>query len=357
MHYFCTNHFKEFLLMGTHTFSKIFSVVFFLYFCNTVSAVQNIHNFNFTDTEGHTYNLYNDFLQQGKTVVIKFFFTTCPPCIAITPAWQDLYEEWGSGQNDVEFLEVSILVSDTNAKVKAFKNSYGLTMHGIGWDGNAQAIIGPFQDGNYGAWWGTPAFAVIAPSGALSYSVQFTNLDAAIAATGAQKPSGVPDPSIYKMDLNTYGLQVPDSHYELYLSSEANPNARYPLFRDSTGFYRFSYPTQQYPELEAPVIKFKSLAPAYTQDVSGVDLLKIIRHILGIETLDQQWKTIAADTNGDGKINVNDVTLLRKVQLGILTDFPNRPSYISIPEMIELPSTPGQEFQLNINIIKIGNVN
>ncbi|MEZ4911443.1 MAG: redoxin domain-containing protein [Saprospiraceae bacterium] len=318
----------------------------------------NIHNFTFTDTDNHSYNLYNDFLNQGKTVVIKFFFTTCPPCIAITPAWQDKYEEWGSGQYDVEFIEVSILVSDTNPKVKAFKNSYGLTMLGVGWDGNANAIIEPFQDGNYGSWWGTPAFAVISPSGELNYSVQFTNLDAAIQATGATKPSGVPDPTIYKFELNTYGLQIPDDHYRLNLESALNSDQKYPLFRDSTGSYRFSYPSSQYPELIAPIITFESLGPAYTNAVSGLDLVLITRHILGIEPFDADRKLKAADATADGRVNVTDLSTLRKVQLGILTSLPNSPSYIFEPETIELQTlSPGNEILLNFSIIKIGNVN
>lgn len=318
----------------------------------------NIHNFTFTDTEGHSHNLYNDYLSQGKTVVIKFFFTTCPPCIAITPAWQDKYEEWGSGQHDVEFLEVSILVSDTNAKVKAFKNNYGLTMLGVGWDGNASAIIGPFQDGNYGAWWGTPAFAVVSPSGNLNYSVQFNNLDAAILATGAVKPSNVPDPTIYKLNLNTYGLQIPDDHYRLNLVSAINADQKYPLFRDSTGSYRFSYPSPQYPELSAPVITFESLGPAYTPALSGLDLVLIIRHILLIESLVGDHKLRGADATADGKINVTDVSTLRKLQLGILTSLPNSPSYVSFPESISIQDfNPGHEISLNFSIVKIGNVN
>ena len=66
-----------------------------------------MHNFTVTDSQGNTHNLYTSYLDQGKTVVIKFFFTTCPPCIAISPQWQDKYEAWGSGNNDVEFLDAS----------------------------------------------------------------------------------------------------------------------------------------------------------------------------------------------------------------------------------------------------------
>ena len=74
-----------------------------------------------------------------------FLYNVSLLCIAINSAWQDLYEEWGSGQNDVEFLEVSILVSDTNAKVKPSKNSYGLTMHGIGWDEMLKQLLVLFK--------------------------------------------------------------------------------------------------------------------------------------------------------------------------------------------------------------------
>ena len=41
-------------------------------------------DFTVTDVHGEIYNLFS-ILDSGKHVIIDFFFTTCPPCIASVP--------------------------------------------------------------------------------------------------------------------------------------------------------------------------------------------------------------------------------------------------------------------------------
>lgn len=38
-------------------------------------------DFTVTDIDGQVHHLYDDYLIHGKTVMIKIFFTTCPPVI------------------------------------------------------------------------------------------------------------------------------------------------------------------------------------------------------------------------------------------------------------------------------------
>ncbi len=59
--------------------------------------------------------------------------------------------------------------------------------------------------------------------------------------------------------------------------------------------------------------------------VSTIDLVLMHRDILKIEKLDDSCKVLAADVNGDNKINVKDLALTRLVILGWLTDFPIAP--------------------------------
>jgi len=65
----------------------------------------------------------------------------------------------------------------------------------------------------------------------------------------------------------------------------------------------------------------------YTNGVNTIDLIKIQRHILGLETLDTPYKRIAADINNDQKINSVDLVELRKLVLGIYTEFPQNDSW------------------------------
>jgi hypothetical protein len=57
--------------------------------------------------------------------------------------------------------------------------------------------------------------------------------------------------------------------------------------------------------------------------VSTLDLVHIQRHILGLATLDQPTKIIAADVDNNEKVTASDLVALRKVILGINSNFPN----------------------------------
>ena len=53
-------------------------------------------------------------LLKGKVIVVNFWATWCPPCIAEMPSFQKLYDDY---QNKVEFLFVA---NDDESKVKKF---------------------------------------------------------------------------------------------------------------------------------------------------------------------------------------------------------------------------------------------
>lgn len=57
--------------------------------------------------------------------------------------------------------------------------------------------------------------------------------------------------------------------------------------------------------------------------VNTLDIVKIQRHILGLEQLTNTYNLIAADANNDGQIKPSDLLTLRKLILGISTTFPN----------------------------------
>ncbi len=65
----------------------------------------------------------------------------------------------------------------------------------------------------------------------------------------------------------------------------------------------------------------------YLNGVSTIDLIKIQRHILGLESLDSPYKLIASDINNSGNINGIDLVELRKLILGIYQELPNNDSW------------------------------
>ena len=187
-------------------------------------------NFTVADSDGNEHNLYTDYLDQGKTVMLKLFFTTCPPCIMLAPSMEPFYQEWGAGENDVQFIELSTISTDTDDKVNTYKNAYGMTFPGVGFEGGSLSAIMPYTQGStFGQYGGTPLFVIIAPDKTVQYDVygngitgQFAALDAALLATGAMKPDTTPVDTM-QMDLLAPDFTVTDSEgiehtlYEDYL--------------------------------------------------------------------------------------------------------------------------------------------
>ncbi len=66
--------------------------------------------------------------------------------------------------------------------------------------------------------------------------------------------------------------------------------------------------------------------------VSTLDLVKIQRHILDLEHLDSPYKLLAADVNNSKTISSSDLTVLRKLILGINDKIENNTSWRFVPE-------------------------
>ena len=99
--------------------------------------------------------------------------------------------------------------------------------------------------------------------------------------------------------------------------------------------------------------------------VSTLDLVKIQKHLLGIEEFDSPYKRIAADANNNMDISATDLLELRKLILRITTTLPNNTSWRFVKADYVFPDPtdpwPFDEIsnldQLNFIGIKVGDVN
>ena len=74
--------------------------------------------------------------------------------------------------------------------------------------------------------------------------------------------------------------------------------------------------------------------------VSTIDLIKIQRHILGVDKIISPYKLVAADIDKSGAINGIDLIELRKLILGVYTDFPQNNSWRIIDATQDLGDNP-----------------
>lgn len=109
-----------------------------------------------------------------------------------------------------------------------------------------------------------------------------------------------------------------------------------------------------------------------SEGVTVVDLIRLARHLLGIENLDSPFQRIAADTDDDTLITFEDLSEMRALILGETNSFtnnswrfvdksynfpnPNEPFSPPFPETIPLLSLPGELNGLDFTGVKIGDL-
>ncbi|MBK9107979.1 MAG: redoxin domain-containing protein [Saprospiraceae bacterium] len=288
----------------------------------SVINAQKAPDFTITDFNSKTHKLYEDYLDKDKVIVIKFFFVGCPPCASIAPYVQSAYTRWGSGSGDVEFLQITTLSSDKNASVKSYHQSKGLTFPGVGSDGNSAQALSPYKSGNFGTWYGTPTFVVIAPNGDVDYNVNMSagnpyGLDTAI-ARAFRKVNGGGGGGGGTGCTNAFSVKTITSiQPESYLIVDyLNGN---PAIKMDSGSYNceFQLPQNLDGIYVLPYIGSKA------DPVSGVttgDIVRIQRHILKLDTLNNLQQKIA-DVNNSFSVTAADVSDIRKLILGVTSGF------------------------------------
>lgn len=170
---------------------NVFLPILCLLMCQLVNA-QTAPDFEVTDTHGNVHKLYEDYLNQGKTVMIDLFFVDCPPCNQIAPFIPALYEKWCEGGKDVEFFSITIQGGDDNDKIEGYAEQHGHTFPAISIEGGALEASAPYTNGEFGNFLGAPTFVVISPDRSMQYDIwdqpdqsTIDLLDVAIEATGA----------------------------------------------------------------------------------------------------------------------------------------------------------------------------
>ncbi|MEM9546022.1 MAG: redoxin domain-containing protein [Bacteroidota bacterium] len=337
---------------------RIIYTLSLLFTCSFISA-QTAPDFTVTDSDGTVHELYKDHLDKGQTVVLKLFFTSCPPCIALAPWMEEKYQLWGAGQYDVEFIELSTLNSDSNIDVANYKIQHGVTFPGVGADGGSVDAGQIYKTGTFGPYFGTPSLVIIAPDGTVEQGFSYDDFDTLIAATGAtgmDNGSGMEDPTTFTLNPTIESSTMPEKIK--YILKPANADTpTFDILSITGGNLTFVYPSAEFPEIENPVIAIEVDGPASDGSLRATDILELRKHILELEIFPESYQLVAADVNSDDKLSAVDLLELTKVILELEDEFPNEtPSWISIPNQIELSDDPGEVVNLNFQFIKIGNV-
>ena len=303
---------------------------------------QQAPDFTVTDASGNQHKLYEDYLDQERTVLIKVFFTTCPPCRSIASSMEIYYQEWGAGTGDVEFIELSNKSFDDDTRINNYKAEFGITFPSVGSDGGSLEALGPYQDGTYGPFTGTPLFVVIGPDGEVNFDVDGPNrweaLDEALYATGALKPgedttdNPTPDPDpviiegfVRSAQPGLNPLIAGIEGVEVFVIDENGVEYGRDTTSSSTGRYEIKLDSADVADnvLYVDVEKFQNP----TNGVSASDLVAIQKHLLGLESLQETTMLFASDANLNQSISATDLLFLKRLLLELEPHFSDGKSW------------------------------
>jgi thiol-disulfide isomerase/thioredoxin len=144
------------------------------------TALDTAINFTVKDVDGVTHRL-NDYLEQGKLVVMDFFTITCGPCVTYAPEINASYENFGCNGSNVVFLGINW--GANNQQVIEFCSTYGAFYPAVsGLDGNGNHVVADYLVLSY------PTVILIEPVGAISeqyiWPPSAQHLDSVIASYG-----------------------------------------------------------------------------------------------------------------------------------------------------------------------------
>ena len=197
------------------------------------------------------------------------------------------------------------------------------------------------------------------------------NWDYCTTYVSIQDPNNVCDPVVELADIEGYveteeNEMVGDVMMEV---TGGTTSSIPPHLTNNTGTYDFS----------VPVSNNYTVTPEKDNgdDANGVttfDLVKISRHILGVESLDSPYKIIAADANHSESVTTLDVVQIRRLILNITGEFeqntswrfvdkdfvfpdPANPFATVFPEIINFNNITEHELYADFIGVKIGDVN
>jgi peroxiredoxin len=136
-------------------------------FIGASAFAQTPPDFTVTDTDGNTLSLYSE-LAGGKTILLDFFFTTCPPCIANAGNIEHIYQEFGAGTPEFDIWGIND--RNSNAQIEAYKAQYDVTNPCVsGTEGGGDAVVNSYAS-TYN-FTGFPTYAVVCSDQSVTWDI------------------------------------------------------------------------------------------------------------------------------------------------------------------------------------------
>ena len=147
-------------------------ITFCSFFAVTGSFAQTAADFTITTTDGVTRNLYNA-LDQGKYVLLDFFYPSCQSCWFFAPTIEQSYQNHGAGSGNIEYWGINggnEIVDD--AAIIAYTQQYGvMNPCASGIEGNGKYVDSLYMT-TYGGF-AYPTYAIICPDRTVYWEINY----------------------------------------------------------------------------------------------------------------------------------------------------------------------------------------
>ena len=157
--------------------------LFLLFFLSTlICQAQLAPNFIVNDLDGTEHRLYEDYLDEGKTVVLTFFYSDCSICANLFYHLEyHLSSTWASLPVDAMIMSGV----DNNNQLAEYQNQSGIDLPFVATDGGALEAMAPYMNPNeWGTFYGYPMFIVIGPNRDLVYDPWGQNIEETMGLLG-----------------------------------------------------------------------------------------------------------------------------------------------------------------------------
>lgn len=120
-----------------------FLLVFFTgFYSYSQTTLTQAVDFTVTDVHGNEHNLFS-YLDDGKYVLIDFFYTTCGPCQQTAPKVSETFLHFGCNNHDLVVLGID--KNNTDAQVIAFDDDFGAIYPAIsGNEGGGNMVVSAY---------------------------------------------------------------------------------------------------------------------------------------------------------------------------------------------------------------------
>lgn len=331
----------------------LMSFVFFALSIQNMNA-QVVPNFKVTDIEGKTHRLYEDYLNKDKIVVLSFFYADCPPCTALAIRNEALYQKYGGGRGKVQFIYMSLLITDTLESLQFFRDTTKITAPIVGATGGSLTAALPYIQSKLGAYTGLPHTSILRPDRTINFDVIPSRLEETIESV---LNTVFTNPDKISLKFTMFDETVlPDSAYFI-LKSEIDSTYKRNITTLTNGTNNFDYPSDNFPRTDKPYVTFEAPNIGTTKGINVSDIVSLKRHILKLDTLKTKEQLRAADVNSDGSINIADAVDLTKYVLRLSNKWPNSASIVMDPPKILFePKNLGAIINLSLSLVRIGNL-